>query len=242
MNQNHENQDRIWDFFQNEGVESFSQSRGRQEFLVRHISQDMRVLNIGVGDGSLELLASAKGVDIWALDPGERAIERLRKTLCLGEKAQVGYSQKMPFPDEYFDCVVMSEVLEHLDDDVFAATLDEVYRVLKSNGLFIGTVPARERLNDQQVICPQCGCNFHRWGHTRRFDTDNLARFLSTRFVVKNSMEKFFIEWGAVGWWRKLQGLVKIFLSWRGIGTYGVCRNIFFEAYKSDKHTYKPET
>ena len=240
MNRNHENQDKIWDYFQNEGVESFSQSLGRQEFLVRSILPGMRVLNIGVGNGSLEILASAKGVDIWSLDPSERAIERLRKTLGIGEKAQIGYSQKIPFPDVYFDCVVMSEVLEHLDDEVLEASLDEVCRVLKSSGLFIGTVPARERLNDQQVICPQCGCQFHRWGHKRYFDIDTLTHCLSTRFVVKRSVEKFFIDWATVGVWRKIQGLVKVFLSWRGIGTYGVCRTIFFESYKSSKPTNQP--
>ncbi len=242
MSPNNENQDKIWDYFQNEGVESFSQSRGRQEFLVRHISHGMRVLNIGVGDGALEMLAAAKGVDIWSIDPNERAIDRLRKTSNLSEKAKVGYSQKIPFPDEYFDCVVMSEVLEHLDDDVMEASLDEVCRVLNSNGLFIGTVPARERLNDQKVVCPQCGCHFHRWHHKRSFNIETLTRVLSTRFVVRNSMEKFFIDWESVGLCRKIQGLVKMFLSWLEIGTYGICRNIYFEAYKSSNNTYDSKT
>jgi len=40
--------------------------------------------------------------------------------------------------------------------------------------------------------------------------------------------EWFFVDWESVGWWRKLQGLIKKFLSWRGIGTYGICRNIYF--------------
>lgn len=233
MSQNHESQDKIWDFFQNEGIESFSQSRGRQEFLVRRIADGMRVLNIGVGDGSLETLACAKRLDVWSLDPSERAIEHLRGRLNHGEKAQVGYSQKMPFPDEHFDCVVMTEVLEHLDDETLDASLAEVCRVLRVNGLFIGTVPARERLANQRVVCPQCGCQFHRWGHKRRFDTDTLTSVLRTRFVVKTSMEKFFIDWDSVGLLGKLKGLIKTFLSWRGIGTYGVCRNIFFEAHKS---------
>ena len=100
-------QEKIWEHFQNEGLESFSQSRGRLEFLVRYLSSATRVLNIGVGNGVLESLAVIKGVDIWSLDPSERSIERLRQLLGVGEKAQVGYSQAMPFADSHFDAVVM---------------------------------------------------------------------------------------------------------------------------------------
>lgn len=225
-------QEKIWEHFQNEGIDAFSQSRGRLEYLVRRLSPAMRVLNIGVGNGVLELLAITKGVDIWSLDPSERSIDRLRQSLGMGEKAQIGYSQAMPFADSHFDAVVMSEVLEHLDDTVLEATLVEVHRVLRADGLFIGTVPARENLADSLIVCPDCGVQFHRWGHKRSFDIDRLSAILATRFAVDEASERFFVDWESVGWWRKLQGLVKKFLSWRGVGTYGICQNIFFSAQK----------
>lgn len=225
-------QNRIWDYFQNEGVDSFAQSQGRLEFLVRRLRPGIRALNIGVGNGALERMAVRKGVDIWSLDPSDRTIENLRKQLGLGEKAQVGYCQAMPFPDGYFDVVVMSEVLEHLDEDMFVATLAEVKRVLRPGGRFIGTVPAREKLEDAIVVCPHCGIHFHRWGHKRSFSADTLTAALKQHFQVDSAYEIFFIDWESVGWWRKLQGLIKKFLSWRGIGTYGICRNIYFCAQK----------
>lgn len=46
---------------------------------------------------------------------------------------------KLPFPDASFDAVILSEVLEHLDDDVRA--LREVWRVLKPGGVVAITVP-----------------------------------------------------------------------------------------------------
>lgn len=226
-------QQKIWDHFQNEGVDSFAQSQGRLEFLVRHLQAGTRALNIGVGNGALERIAAGKGVDIWSLDPSGRAIEGLRQELNLGEKAQAGFSQAIPFPDEYFDAVVMSEVLEHLDDEVLEATLVEVKRVLRPGGKFIGTVPAREKLESSIVVCPSCGLQFHRWGHKRSFSVDTLTSVLKRYLLVESAREKFFIDWESVGWWRKLQGLVKKFLSWRGIGSYGICRNIYFSARKS---------
>ncbi len=227
-------QEKIWEHFQNEGVESFSRSQGRLEFLARRLSPAKRVLNIGVGNGALELLAVAKGVDIWSLDPSERAINSLRRSLGMGEKAQNGYSQNLPFPDSHFDMVVMSEVLEHLDAVVLDKTLDEVHRVLRVGGVFIGTVPARENLADSLVVCPDCGSKFHRWGHMSSFDTKRLSDVLVTRFCVHEISERFFIDWESVGWWQKLQGLIKKFLSWREVGTYGILRNIFFEVKKID--------
>ena len=45
----------------------------------------------------------------------------------------------LPYPDDTFDAVILSEVLEHLDDDV--AALKEAYRVLKPGGVVAITVP-----------------------------------------------------------------------------------------------------
>jgi SAM-dependent methyltransferase len=45
----------------------------------------------------------------------------------------------LPYPNNTFDAAVLSEVLEHVDDDVRA--LREVYRVLKPNGVIAITVP-----------------------------------------------------------------------------------------------------
>ena len=45
----------------------------------------------------------------------------------------------LPYPDNSFDGVILSEVLEHIDDDV--AGLKEIYRVLKPGGVVAITVP-----------------------------------------------------------------------------------------------------
>lgn len=45
----------------------------------------------------------------------------------------------LPYPDNTFDAVILSEILEHVDDDV--AALKEVNRVLKPGGVAAITVP-----------------------------------------------------------------------------------------------------
>lgn len=226
------NQDVIWDHFQNEGVAAFNQSNARLEFLVRRLKAGERALNIGVGSGLLEALAARNSVEIWSLDPSQRAIEQVRASLGLGDHAQAGYSQNLPFADDKFDVVIMTEVLEHLDPEVCEKSLSEVRRVLKIGGRLIGTVPARERLADSEVVCPNCEHHFHRWGHQASFDVHSLTALLEREFEVETVDERFFNEWKSVGWFRRLTGLLKKFLSWRGLGTYGIARNLFFVAHK----------
>ncbi|MDR1889019.1 MAG: class I SAM-dependent methyltransferase [Zoogloeaceae bacterium] len=227
------NQEKIWSFYQTEGIDAFSGNHGRLEFLARRLSAGEKVLNIGAGNAFLEALAQTGGVDIHTLDPDEETITGIRRRLGLGDKAQVGYSNAIPFPDGFFDKLVMSEVLEHLDDQTLEATLGEVLRVLREGGTFIGTVPARESLFDSLVVCPSCGEKFHRWGHQQSFDIPRLASVLQQEgFRVETAEEIFFIDWQGVGVKKKLAGLIKQFLSWRGIGTYGTNRNIWFIAHK----------
>jgi SAM-dependent methyltransferase len=50
-----------------------------------------------------------------------------------------GSVYQLPFPDESFDCVIISEVLEHLHEDQRA--LREISRVLKQGGVLAASVP-----------------------------------------------------------------------------------------------------
>lgn len=195
-------QTKIWDHFQNceASGDIFASARPRYELLARRIAPGMRVLNIGVGRGGLEALLQKKGAIVSCLDPSEAAIDRLRKEYALGESAKVGFSQAMPFPDSQFDVVVMSEVLEHLANDILTATLAEVRRVLKKDGKFIGTVPADENLADNHVMCPHCGQSFHRWGHLQSFSEGRLCKMLAEQFKNVNVFRHFLGDPRALNW------------------------------------------
>ncbi len=226
-------QEKIWHYFQAGGGagDAFAQARPRYEFLAGRTRPGDHVLNIGVGRGGLEALLLGRGVQVSCLDPGEKAIEVLRQRHGLGERAQVGYSQAMPFPDATFDVVVMSEVLEHLEDEVLARTLVEVARVLKPGGAFIGTVPADENLQEGLVMCPHCGESFHRWGHLQSFGADRLRTLLASRFGAVELQRHYFGDHrslnlkGRLGWVLK-KSLVRI-------GVKGGGESYFFSARRT---------
>ena len=116
-------QDVIWDYFQNEGVASFAGSVARLRFIARRFEPGTRVLNIGVGAGFFEKEALSRSIDVHSLDPSARAVQQLGGDLQESGRAKVGYCQEIPWPIGYFDGVVMSEVLEHLSDQVLAQAL-----------------------------------------------------------------------------------------------------------------------
>lgn len=225
-------QSKIWDYFQNDDAvgDTFINARPRYEYLAQQIVSGMRALNIGVGRGGLEAILVKKGVVASCLDPSENAIDSLRKQYALGDRAQVGFSQAMPFCDNQFDVVVMSEVMEHLADDVLAATLVEAKRVLKSGGRFIGTVPADENLLESHVMCPHCGEPFHRWGHLQSFSEGRLSALLEKQFDSVTLSRHFFDETRTLNWKGRISSLAKQILVRFGITGNG--ETFFFSASK----------
>lgn len=231
---NKNGQEKIWDYFQTEMSESFKGALPRLTFLCKKLKKGQKVLNIGVGDGAFEKLSSASGMEVYCLDPSEKAIKNIKNELKLGDKAKVGYSQSIPFNSGFFDVVVMTEVLEHLPDDTLQQTLIEVNRVLKNDGNFLITVPFDEVLSTNQAICPQCELVFHRWGHEQTFTKERLRALLEEKsFLIKSINIRAFPDWSR----RDFGGLIKSIFRYI-LGRFGVGisqPNIFLIAIKKEK-------
>jgi SAM-dependent methyltransferase len=111
----------------------------------------MKVLDVGCGRGEIlrhcaKLGADAYGIDYApvAVDLAKHLIERQAQPPA-GEPeippGKIGVSQadakQLPFPDGYFDRVLMFDVVEHLYPWELELCLAEVRRVLKPGGAFI---------------------------------------------------------------------------------------------------------
>lgn len=229
-------QEKIWEFFQNDDlIGKFAfHSDSRHRFLAKHIVRNTKVLNIGVGRAGLESILVAKGVEICSLDPSSASIESLRSNFKFGERARVGYSQDIPFEDSSFDVVVMSEVLEHLSDEILQASIKECFRVLRPSGVFMGTVPAEERLADSMIVCPCCGKIFHRWGHVQEFTSERLRSYLDKEFSQCTIVRKYFGNWDELNWKGKLTHIVRRTLL--HLGVRGSNENFYFTARKTGPH------
>jgi ubiquinone/menaquinone biosynthesis C-methylase UbiE len=104
------------------------------------LADGLRVLEIGCGTGNVTVRAkrAAPGADVVGTDPDPLALARAqRKTRGLtGIRFERAYAQQLPFADGEFDRALSSMMLHHLDEDVKAGALAEVYRVLRPGGQF----------------------------------------------------------------------------------------------------------
>jgi SAM-dependent methyltransferase len=169
-----------------------------------------RILNIGIGNGHLEKVALARGWIVHALDPDPASCERLA---ALGIHAHPGTMRTIPLDTATLDAVVASEVLEHLNDAERREGLAEIARVLKPDGWFLGSVPDREELALGQVVCPQCGIVFHRWGHLRSFDRRSIGAELTPWFDVECLRRTAFVSFGDRRLTGKLKSLARLILA-----------------------------
>ncbi len=80
------------------------------------------------------------------------------------------------FPDQSFDVVVCTEVLEHIPPAKLAQACAEIQRVARYE-LVVG-VPYRQDLRVDRTRCPHCGRRNPPWGHFNSFDRAKLARLL----------------------------------------------------------------
>ena len=113
----------------------------RYAFAMHH-SQGKSVLDTcsGLGWGAYLLEAVAK--DLTCIELDTNAIEAA-KNLWSYQKCvmQQGSVLEMPFPDNSFDVVTAIESIEHFDLDAATTYRNEIYRVLKPNGMLIGSTP-----------------------------------------------------------------------------------------------------
>jgi len=98
------------------------------------------VLDIGTGKGLTAMALAKRGLDVISvdIDADEQSF-----ALFLARSAGLDHrikfvcqsAAKLPYPDGYFRCVVLSDILHHLEDAT--SVLKEAARVLASPGIMI---------------------------------------------------------------------------------------------------------
>jgi glycosyltransferase involved in cell wall biosynthesis/ubiquinone/menaquinone biosynthesis C-methylase UbiE len=97
------------------------------------------VLDCGCGYGFFSMAMShLRDLTVVGLDGDFSRIAKAQEDGIKGHFLS-GDAQRLPFADQSFDCILLTEVLEHLPDDRTA--LRELYRILKPGGVLAISVP-----------------------------------------------------------------------------------------------------
>jgi 2-polyprenyl-3-methyl-5-hydroxy-6-metoxy-1,4-benzoquinol methylase len=140
-----------------------------------------KVIDVGCGAGRHSFEAYRRGADVIAFDQSASDLNDVDEILTAmreqGEaplsataEAVKGDALELPYADATFDCVIASEVLEHVpeDDKVIA----ELVRVLKPGGALAITVPRWL----PEKVCWVLSDEYHanEGGHVRIYHADRL--------------------------------------------------------------------
>jgi SAM-dependent methyltransferase len=103
---------------------------------------DHLILDVPCGRGFyLNMFRYVSNCKLVGLDLDPEVMDKARRNVGHFSRLMLNHASiyELPYPDDTFDAVILSEVLEHLDDDV--AGLREARRVLKPGGVVAITVP-----------------------------------------------------------------------------------------------------
>ena len=144
-----------------------------------------RVLDMGCGGGRHAYEAWRRGATVVALDMDEQELKSVHYVVHEMNEANElphgriggptrGDALALPFPDATFDCIITSEVLEHVWADTTA--IRELVRVLRPGGRMAVTVPTRW----PERVCWALDAEYHDrpGGHVRIYRQHELEQKL----------------------------------------------------------------
>ena len=159
------------------------------QLICPHLRDDARILEVGCGAGNLLVQAAVPESYPVALDLSMQALTFVRSRLeaaRVGEKALGDFActqavgDSLPLADASFDCILISEVIEHLEAP--QVSLREAVRVLRPGGRLLITTPnyrsfwpLMEWVVDRLNMAPKMGGE----QHISRFQPSSLRRLLA---------------------------------------------------------------
>lgn len=158
--------------------------------MISKMLEGKRVLEVGCGTGNLIRFLSNNELELMGSDISEKYLNKAKKKNPSIDffKADLLEDQSWNIFENFFDSVIASEVIEHIDDELKA--LKTIHSVLKPNGVLIVTVPAFNLLYsllDKKI------------GHFRRYSKKSICKVLENAgFKIEKTFYWNFL--GFLGW------------------------------------------
>ena len=152
----------------------------RSQLFKEWMGKNKKVLDMGCRDGILTRHFIEHN-EVTGLDIDKQALEACRESLKIKTK-WADFSLQIPIPTSSFDVVVAGEVIEHLPYPEI--TIAEISRILKPEGLFIGSVPNSYHLKNRLRVLKGRLIDYDQT-HLRAYNVMLLRQYLEKEFVIE---------------------------------------------------------
>lgn len=197
----------LFDYFEERFPETEAEENRLRQFILSKIPAKARLIaDIGSGNGRLtkELLNLSRyvvSVDV--------SLENLRKIIKnYGQEnhySVVADALNLPFRSSVFDCVIASEVIEHVPDP--KRLVAELFRVTKVGGIVIVTTPYCEKI--RYSLCIHCNKPTPMNAHLHSFDEPKMKEIILE--VIPDASFQFFTFGNKIIQYFRLYRLLSIF-------------------------------
>ena len=164
-----------FDYFEERTKATAHEERRVREYLISKVPKSVSsILDVGCGRAWVAEKFIQKGVKVVSLDISlTNPLKAIKKYPAKNHIGVVADSFTLPFPEESFDCVIASEIIEHvIDPKKFVA---ELLRVVKKKGSLIISTPYKEKI--QYYLCVHCNELTPVNAHLHSFDEKKLGSY-----------------------------------------------------------------
>ncbi len=165
-----------FDYFEEPKGATAHEEKRLHQTIIRSVPASAKtILDAGCGRGWVAAHYIPKNKQVFSLDitPKNPAIA-FRRVPSSNHTPIAADAFSMPFRDDSLDCVISSEVIEHVTDP--AGFVQELFRVLKPGGSLIITTPYKEKI--RYTLCIHCNKKTPINAHLHSFDEKKLENLL----------------------------------------------------------------
>jgi len=152
-----------------------------KKIIVKELDRDKKTLDIGCGTGEHSILFNPEGYH--GIDISKSYINNAKKNFKVN--FSVMDAQKLKFPNDSFDNILIFGILHHLSDEVCDNVLKEAKRVAKDSAkiLIMEDIPTKSRYNiiGKIVHYFDAGTNIRK--------IDSYRKLISKYFTIKKELE-----------------------------------------------------
>lgn len=141
-------------------------------------SPDNLIADVGGGDGYLLSHVPVSEDNKVICDSSWTKLFQVQEDIC---KIRTDI-EHLPLKSNFFDCVMCTEVIEHVLDE--QKVLDELYRIGKSSSILIFSSPWKQDLSvlrsEEYIKKYGTYCS----GHRRTLDEETINKYFSERYII----------------------------------------------------------